>query len=196
MAFKTVPVPANIEAAFQTGIAKFFAANDERLNLLLHPRGPSFWLPIYTLGLNDIAHGAGLRAAQLDADSWRLLAGASNLSAATEVGRGPTGEWKVTSTSQGPRIDEALRAAQLAISDWQRRPELEQGNFQLRILSIPSLVTEAFWLKSEGGGSDFVIPYHTLIRGLEPGTTLSEKDFLSKTLGVARQRTAKRPPRH
>src|SRR6266516_1036125 len=56
--------------------------------------------------------------------------------------------WKMTSLSRGPRIADFLQAAIKLITLVQPLEDLQIQNYELRMLSIPGLLIEAFWLKS------------------------------------------------
>jgi hypothetical protein len=123
-------------------------------------------LPIFTLGLQQIVRGDGLLAAQQT--SWRFLArGASGQTVAADVTARPGATPKMASVWRGPQIENTARAR----VDVERLPDVKARDYELRVLRIPGLRIEAFWLKLPAGDADLVVPFLTLadeLRWLQP----------------------------
>jgi hypothetical protein len=65
--------------------------------------------------------------------------------------------------------------------------------YNLDLLLLPGLVTEVLWLQpQQAGAADWVVPYNTLITGLQEGQLYSEDQFLQAVRPVARRWVAYR----
>ena len=86
----------------------------------------------------------------------------------------------------GPKIAQAITAAQQLTSI----PGVPDGNYEVRFLTIPGILTDSLWLKATSGGADWVVPYDTLAPGLSPSDAISMGDFLAAVLTFATERHA------
>jgi len=132
--------------------ADFAGPNDPSLNTLLHvhPEQNSMQV-IYALGLQDLVDSGLTKARKI---GWRFLASSALRQAvAANLDDEPP---KMTALTRGDEIASAIRAAQ-------RVRELSpakdpQYEYELRVLKIPGLLIEVFWLKAQNG-EDLVVPY-------------------------------------
>jgi hypothetical protein len=71
-------------------------------------------------------------------------------------------------------------------------PDLHGRSYDPRLLRIPGLYIEAFWLKplSPGDETDLVVPYHTPLKDLDPAKPYPIKDFLDRIRPLAEQALA------
>ena len=146
--------PLAVQRAFVEGLPKFTHLRD---------LGGSPGQQIFTLGLKDIASGLGIDRAQ--AVGWRFLGGdAMGLAVAGHVkssdGNRPPA---LTGLSHGPEIGDHLRAARLVES----LLEVQTNDYELRVLLIPGLLMEAFWLKARGNWPDLVVLFRKASTHLE-----------------------------
>jgi len=160
MAVITPNASDQIKRALAAGLLGFTSPNDPLANDLKTGR---LGLHIFTLGLRDIANGLE----SVKPAGWRFLAGhppgevlAADVTEAIP-GSGTNAVPKMTSLSHDSLIGGAIRA----IHEVETLPELQGHNYELRVLRIPGLLIEAFWLKSLDGGDDLVVP--VLTRGAE-----------------------------
>jgi hypothetical protein len=130
---------------------------------------------VYVLGLQQIADGQG--PAEQNLAGWRFLTDiAPDLATASEVRMTSDDQPPVfANLSYGPRIAKAVAAS----GTIETLADLPQGNFELRLLSIPGLLTDAFWLRSADGSNDYVAPYDTVNQGLQEFYVYRMDDFLN-----------------
>jgi hypothetical protein len=139
---------------------------------------------MFILGLSDLATQPGTAAARQD--GWRLFAGTSQgkTCLGRVVQRPPSG-WKLSSCFWGDRVWTALLASQALGSVAAVLP----GDYELRVLRIPGLNLEAFWLVAQPPRSgDLVVPFQASIPGLIRSGTIAIGDFLSTIGPMVKQR--------
>jgi len=177
----TKPIPsARMRKAFRDGLA-------EMIRLGRAPKGlprENYPQQIYSLGLEDIVKGIGVRAAKPVV--WEFLVGDSSGPAiAVYVGQPPRGTPpKMTSVTRGPMTGEALKATHAV----EALPQLRVRNYELRRLRISGLSIGAFWLKSEDGGGDLAVPYHAVVDKLVRMRAYPMEEFLSIVRPLAAKR--------
>ena len=206
------PAPSAMLAVFARW-ADFAGPSDPSLDTLLHvyPEQHNMQV-IYALGLEDL-WATGLQNARKV--GWRFLAGSGLRQAVaanvTETGNEPP---QMTALTRGPEIASAIRAAQRIRDDF---PEIKDApcQYELRVLKIPGILLEVFWLKrydsdppppGNGGGNsdpastaktggDLVVPYFALFcDNLNVMKVLQLDDFLkiAKQLAAERLENSKR----
>jgi hypothetical protein len=104
---------------------------------------------IYTLGLDELANGAGLDQARPVAQRFLVM---EHDDAIASAELGADGESFLS--NEGPFV--AATAA--AIREAEADPELADGRYELRVLRIPGLYFMALWLKDEDGDGDAIVP--------------------------------------
>jgi hypothetical protein len=143
--------------------------------------------PVYTLSLQDLVEGRGLRDSRLVA--WRYL---------VEADRTPiaSAEVVVESEGQAPKFSQFnegpfVQSTAAAIDELQRRSELQEISYEFRALQIPALYVVALWLADQGGGE------RDLVRALDPAPgyldlerLYSEGEFLEQLREPARTQLA------
>ena len=90
----------------------------------------------------------------------------------------------MTNLAQGPRVAEALQAAAAVAA----LPEVRAADYELRLLRIPGLLIEAFWLVSQSGGADLVVPFLTLNKQLQLSRPYPLTDFMNVVQPLATRR--------
>ena len=147
---------------------------------------------VFTLGLSDLASEDSPRLI-----GWRLFAG--NNQGKTVLGhiiQPAAGGWKLTGCFYRDRVWDVLQAS-LALGSL---PAVQQGDYELRLLTIPGLNLEAFWLVAkQPDQSDLVVPFPAApnqpISGLNTAGTFTMANFQSIVSPLAKQRTSS-PPSH
>lgn len=106
---------------------------------------------VYTMGLDDIAAGAGLDQAR--PGGWRYLieeGGQLVASAETEVTADGTHE--ISQFTEGPFV----AATDKAVKAVRNLPQLAAAGFELRLLRIPAMYVMALWLHALA--ADLLVP--------------------------------------
>jgi hypothetical protein len=146
---------------------------------------------MFTLRLDDLVNNAGFSAAV--PSGWRVYAanGAGRSVFGNVVQRlGPT-PWRLVSISYGPRVwDGYLQAQSLGTL-----AQVEKDDYELRVVAIPGLNLEVFWLVSRGSGlEDWVVPSpaspNQLIEGLNTAPAYTASNFFAIIRPIAIQRSA------
>ncbi|SDA28294.1 hypothetical protein SAMN05216315_13730 [Nitrosospira sp. Nsp18] len=108
---------------------------------------------VFTLGLTDLAAGNGLDAAK--PTGWRyLVQEGDNVLASAETVAGPREEQVFSAFNEGRFVDSSAKAMR-AVREF---PEVGQGGFELRLLSVPGLYVQALWLHDPQGKGDLLQP--------------------------------------
>ncbi len=173
MAFMTPPFDI-ATGQLTTLLANLIHPNDPRARVLADA-GLRYKLRVYTLGLEDIDAGKGTEAAQ--PAGWCLLAGNGPIHAvAAELTEGQAPEMvSISDLSHAQQVNEAIDAIHLLLAT----PPAQQANthYELRMLQIPGLLWEAYWLKADQGGEDWVFPYNTFITDPPNKTASQASDY-------------------
>jgi hypothetical protein len=179
------PSPSAMLAVFARW-KDFAGASDPSLDTLLYvyPEQHNMQV-IYALGLEDL-RASGLQNARKV--GWRFLAG-SGLRQAVAANLAQTGNEppQMTALTRGPEIASAIRAAQRIRDDFPlvKDPQYE---YELRVLKIPGILLEVFWLKAKTGG-DLVVPYFALFCDkLNVMRVLQADEFLDIVKPLAKKR--------
>jgi hypothetical protein len=138
--------------------ADFAGPSDPSLNTLLyvHPEQHNMQV-IYALGLQDLKE-SGLREARKV--GWRFLAcSALRQAVAANLAQVRDEAPQMTALTRGTEIASAIRAAQ-RVREFAPAKDT-QNEYELRVLKIPGILLEVFWLKARTG-SDLVVPYFAL----------------------------------
>src|SRR5262249_39376670 len=145
-------------------------------------------LQVYTLKLENLVKDSAIAGAEMA--GWRFLAGgqlgppvAGHLTTSDK-----DSGWKMTSLSRGPRIADFLQAAIKLIALVPPLEDLQSQRYELRMLSIPGLLIEAFWLKSPAGDKDYVVPYNALSGELIEKRVVPMDEFLRTIWNLAEER--------
>ena len=110
------------------------------------------WQWTFTIGLEELAKEQVRLPAT--AVGWRYIIGnrlGQALSATVDSND------KLVGLSRGPAVTAGLRVAR----ELKTLPEAADGKYEIRLLTIPGLLTEAFWLKSLDGKPDLIVPFST-----------------------------------
>ncbi len=175
------PVLRRQSQAFQAGLLQLIQLRRIPDGLTVYPLA----LPIYNLSARDVLANA-------DLDSVAKLVGSRYFAAGNDAQTTVAGDLDESSTPQltglsyGSTPSQALEALQ-ALQDL---PELsDSSSYKPQLLRIPGLLVEAFWLTSSDGAdtTEWVVPYHTLIKDLDPAQAYTVKDFFDRLRPLAQQ---------
>jgi hypothetical protein len=156
----TKPKPSGAVAqALRTGLAKFLdpGAADKLTPAALTSGEPGLPLETFTLGIEDIKSESPLKRAHYV--GWRYLL-------STSANEGIVVDVPVSTTHRMPQVA-ALQRGPHAANILEKVRDLERlndgnGQYELALLNIPSLLVESFWLRSLGAGPDLIVPFHSL----------------------------------
>ncbi|HKE28447.1 MAG TPA: hypothetical protein VKB88_39125 [Bryobacteraceae bacterium] len=204
MAIMTLTPPFDVTAAFSMQLPAFLAAplgateqyvgatpavptmTDLGANpaALLHDAQQ-----VYLLGLAAVANNAGAGAAS--PAGWRIFAG--TVQGYTVMGRVSFGPrpagWRLTAAYYGDRVWQALQASDTLGN----LPQVANANYELRVLTVPGLSLEAFWLVDQSSaGNDLVVPFPAApnqpIDALNQAPVYSMPNFLAAIRPLAQLR--------
>ncbi|MBS1859515.1 MAG: hypothetical protein JST11_29340 [Acidobacteria bacterium] len=153
-------LPAFLSAPRETSISEKYVgeapslptADDLDSRAILHAEAQE----IFVLALTDAANAADIGKAV--PAGWRLLAGDSAGKAVLGrvSRRGRPERWKLTATHYGGRVWQARQAS----SALDALREVREADYELRVLAVPGLNLEVFWLVARTPGSgDLVVPF-------------------------------------
>ena len=153
----------------KASLAAFVGANHPLLGVLeVDCPEPHAVHQVYSLGLRDIAEGKDLFQSARRR-GWRFLAGGYP---SVGVGGGchVTDEladvpWKVLGTLEAREIVELLENTK-KLNELPEVTRNASNIFEVRVLRIPGLYLEGFWLRqTHGRGGDLMVPYGLLLEG-------------------------------
>jgi hypothetical protein len=133
---------------------------------------------------------------------WRVFAGTEQYSAimGTMKQRNQSDLWKMTSAYYGDRTANHDRVWELleATAALTTLAQVQTGTYELRVLAVPMLNLEAFWLAHVGGpGTDLVVPFPTApnqpITVLNTAPVYTMAEFLAHVVPLARHTLAHQP---
>jgi hypothetical protein len=135
---------------------------------------------VFLLRLDDAARVGG--AANAREAGWRFFAGESEDTALLGIvsRRGPQEPWRMTSAYYGPRVWAALQQSR----DLQALPRVRDAAYELRVLAVPALQLETFWMVAQSeADTDLVAPFpagdNQLIRELNREPVYTMPDFVA-----------------
>jgi hypothetical protein len=130
---------------------------------------------VYTLGLDAVLE-KGLEGAA--SAGWRYQVTDRDQIVASAVLAGDAGESPLLNS--GPFVSSTVTA----IDDLESRPEIAQGEFELRLLKVPGLYVVAAWLVGE---RRLIAPLAPTPSFLEAGRLYTEEDFVAALQEPARR---------
>ena len=170
--------------AFQAGLGLLTQLKRVSSQLTVNPNP----LPIYNLGARDVTAGTDIGAAGKLA-GWRYYATDASAARAVSGDLDSSSTPRVTKLSYGPDVWEIWKRIE-ALGAGVGLPE--NGMYEPCLLRIPGLLIEAFWFRprmQSGGAADsgWVVPYHTLLKDLDPLKLYSVNEFLAKIVPAAQK---------
>jgi hypothetical protein len=165
--------PNEVINALREGIPKFIRPNDPDFRILLQD-SLRCWQFVFSLGLRDIVANKGIAASK--PVGWCSLASTGlDLSVSGFITLEQT---VLTELSSGPGALQAFQQTR----EIEHFPELVNGGYEWVVVSIPGLLVDAFWLRSQMGTPEWIVPYRTLAKEL----TLMKKYTVDQFLGIVR----------
>lgn len=173
--------PAEAAEAMREGLDKMTlnrAFSTPRLRTAMATKAeapvPAQALPVYTLGLSDLAEGRDASAAVHT--GWRYAVKQDDeIVAHGETIIDPAGKHHFAATNEGPLVQGTTRAIEAA----EAQDEIKRGDFEVRFLFVPALYVAALWLVDRSGKSDFVMPVEPAPPPLVPNKLMPFNDLLA-----------------
>jgi hypothetical protein len=138
---------------------------------------------VYTMDLTDVVPGGDLNSAQIG--PWRhFVARDGSIGESLDVVADAGRTHRVLLKTSGTAVAKSGIAIKRAVAD----PDLEEGLYELRVLSIPALLISAIWLYAENGS--ILIPVGITSPILELGRKYPESEFLAAIRTRAKVRLA------
>jgi hypothetical protein len=180
----TLHTPTLSDAALRTlenglqDLAQREAFGDRRL-AAAEPAGIAVAAPhdVYSLGLEPLAEGRGLEAAQWVSRRCLVLDGDRPIAAAELPDPDGSQGFATTEGRFAEATAQAIRAA-----------EETPGEYELRLLRVPALYLMALWLKDRDGEDDVLVPLDPAPAELQPNERYSELQLLERLRDRARSR--------
>lgn len=137
---------------------------------------------VYFVGADEVAAGRLLEAALLEGWRYIVLARERPLFAAelSFVAEGKPLEF--SHSNAGPYVEGTIKGVRVA----EGLEVIRSGNFELRLLEVPSLSLNALWFHAEG--RDFLLPMPPAPSELSPYHLYTEKELLAILSAVATKR--------
>ena len=178
-------LPAFIASAGIRQTAPHFAAS-----LLASPQNlasPDLSYPVYTLGLADVASGAGVRKAKLSAWRHEFAAQGEVVSAEVTARRRP----QFAGLNVNSRFRSVLEELRLAAE----AADFAGKSYEARLLQISAMGIRALWFKAKSRSyADVVIPLAPTRRELTAGRHYSSEEFTAELKGAAEEMLAAEAP--
>jgi hypothetical protein len=148
---------------------------------------------VYVLGLSHLECEPDIKDARFD--SWRLFTPTNaGKTAFTRIAH-RHGKWKLTALFYGVRVPQLLKTT----TDIDQLPAVQKGDFEFRVLAIPSLNKEYAWLSAKTPDTtDVIVPLANARTLLVPDTnvpapqSLEVPDFLSTIASLVKKRMSAR----
>jgi hypothetical protein len=114
---------------------------------------PTQALPVYHLGLKDLAEKGNTTSASLK--SWRyMVKQGEEVVASADAIIGPDKKPVFSHINEGPLVKGALLGIQAANAN----DEIKKGQYEVRLLMIPAIYVAALWLVDSAGKRDLAVP--------------------------------------
>lgn len=149
--------------------------------------------PVYNLRLQHVLANAGEGPVTGDLAGWRYYASSQSSDLAV-AGHIDFATKRVTSLSYGDTVQRNLDAAK----SLENLSECADGTYEPRLLRIPALLLEAFWLEpileaQANTATGWIVPFHTLSKEVEEGKPYPVKDFFRLIRPLAENALAANP---
>jgi hypothetical protein len=140
---------------------------------------PALSYPVYTLGLTDVASGAGAGKAKLSAWRHEFASGDEVVSAEVSAGRRP--QFSALNVNSSFRsVQHELRSAA------ETGKNFAGQSYELRLLQISALGVRALWLKSKSrSNADVIVPLAPTRRELTADRHYSPAEFVAALKSAA-----------
>jgi hypothetical protein len=178
-------IPPDIVSVLQAKLKSFKIFTDAGLVLQQALHSATSGLPVYSMDLGDVmSTGKGLSGAAQA--GWRIVAKEGDETIAADIYTMarpgeyplPAGSPRLACVRQSPEVLSLLTI----MEDLQTPPladRLPTSTSSLRLLILPGLFTEAFWIQPSDDTAPMIVPYYTLVKGVKVGEPYSVKEFFN-----------------
>jgi hypothetical protein len=144
---------------------------------------------VFTLGLTDLVAGKGLEAAK--PTGWRYLVqeGDRVLASAETVLAGQGNDHVFSAFNEGRLVAATADAIRIA----RELPDVNHGDFELRLLSVPGLYFTAVWAHEPQGARDLLLPLTPSFVDAPAGQPVLASRLLDELASKARPASAVGP---
>lgn len=131
-------------------------------------------IPVYNIGIKDLAENRGLEAASHI--GWRYLLGHdSEVIASADAYLFPDRKPEFAQVNEGPMVQGIVSGIHAANSE----ETIARGEYEVRLLVIPALYVAALWLVDIVSGNDKIIPIAPTLSGFKIDEPIPVNEFLS-----------------
>jgi hypothetical protein len=147
---------------------------------------PTQALPVYHLGLKDLADKGDVKFASLR--SWRYLVKQNEKIVATaDAIIGADKKAVFSHTNEGPHVKGAVSGIQAA----EFNDEVKKGQYEVRLLMIPAIYVSALWLVDSAGKRDLAVPLEPTALPLVANKVIPLSEFMATVQKLAKVRAQK-----
>ncbi|MCW4049620.1 MAG: hypothetical protein NWE89_07770 [Candidatus Bathyarchaeota archaeon] len=141
---------------------------------------PDQAVPVYHLGLDDLKQNGDISSAEQR--SWRYLVKHDDEVVATaDAVIGGDGEPVFSHVNEGPLVTGIISALNVADSIG----ELEDGDYEVRLLMVPALYVAALWFVDSTGGQDYAMPIEPTSGPLNVNELITIQQLMEKLQDLA-----------
>lgn len=143
--------------------------------------------PVYDLGADAIAAGAGLAAAVFSGYRYMIIDGNAAVAAAEIQADEQGNATRLTHVNTGPFV-QATAQALISVG---AHPAVSAGSYEVCLLRSAAIYVMALWLKPDSGGADILYPLPPAPPGLEAERPYNADEFMHAILPLAQRRSSK-----
>ena len=195
MAFTPITqvITVDVRKALLDGVPAFrsFSSAEPALQQALLQATQGF--QVFTLTIPDVlSTGAGLKGAQLS--GWRVAVANGGAAIAGDVytmARGgtqplPAGAPRLACIRQGQEVTNMLQTI-ADLSAPALAGQLPAEPFNVQLLIMPGLYTDALWLQPQNSGTtpSYIVPFHTLVANVHVNYAYTEEDIIALLRPIA-----------
>ena len=135
--------------------------------------------PVFVVGLHTVAQGRLLTGARQLGWRYLLLQGENAVATITLQRDAETEEFVFSHLTRGPYVAATVEGIDVA----EHRPEIEEDDFELRLLDVPAVSLRTIWLHGET--ADLLIPLAPAPAPIEAHRVYREEELLDSLRRLA-----------
>lgn len=150
---------------------------------------PSKPLPVYHLGLEDLADKAEIEASIQT--GWQyMVKHEDEVLASAETVLDQDKNPVFAQVSEGPLVEGTVQAIDYA----EEQEKIKDGEYEVRILMVPALYVALLWLVDKKNKADLAIPIAPTTTPLEPNNVMTMKEVMEILQKSAKDLLKSQPP--